>query len=265
MFVVVLAKLAGSLDTELPLLASDLGQTAYEVRLLLTGGLPTIVLLTADKSAAVNLLAKLKARANEAIAFDSSAVVASEKMLQIRKFHFDSECLVLDDDTQESIAYNDILVLLRATHESRISSTVEEKSKKFSAGRAILSGGLVLTKTSASSKIVHSEERQDVLYIYRKAGALPILLNGSSARYLGLAQRMASTERANFLTTVEMLREHAPNALYDDRLVTRKIPERISQFAVQGISSASRVACSNDAAMDIFAHLLAMCLLKRIL
>jgi hypothetical protein len=265
MFVVALAKLAGTLDAELPHLASDLGQTPYEARMMLTGGMPSIVLLTPDKHAAITLLGRLKAREHHAVAIDSSAVVSGETLKQIRKFHFDSDSLILDDDLQESIPYDDILVLLRASHESRVTNSIEEKSKQFSAGRAILSGGLVLTKNSTKSKDVHSEERQDVLYIFRNGGAHPVLLNASVARYTGLGQRMATTERANFLTTVEMIRERTPHAYYDERLVTRKVPDRISQFVVQGISSSSRVVSSNNVGVDLFAHLLALCLVKQIL
>jgi len=265
MFVVALAKLAGTVENELPHLAADLGQTSYEARMLLVGGMPSIVLIASDKNAAISLLGRLKSRGHDAVAFDSSAVIQNEDMVQVRKFRFDSECLVLEGDSEDCVAYDSLLALLRATHESRITTTVEEKSKKFSAGRAILTGGLVLTKNSSTSKTVYAEDRQDVLYIYRKGGARPILLRSSAARYTGLGQHMASTERANFLTTVRMIHERAPNAYYDERLLTRKIPERVAQIVVQGISSSSRVACSNDVGMDLFAHLLAMCLAKKIL
>jgi hypothetical protein len=73
---------------------------------------------------------------------------------------------------------------------------------------------------------------------------------------------MASTERENFLIAIELLRERAPHAAYDERLVGRKVPERLCQAASRGISRERTVETTSAAGMDLVAHLLAMWLAK---
>lgn len=245
MFAVGIAKLATSLDEEAPLLARDLGSTPYETRLVLAAGLPAIVLVAADKSRALEVLGSIRGRGHEGLAFDTSAVVASGAMFSPRRFHFEADAMIADAPEVQRLAYGQVAALLRASHQIRIERTTQHKEKKFSAGRALLTGGLVMTKTRETTETTRTEHRQQVLYIFRKGGAPPWLLREEGTRYDGLGDKMAATEHANFLVTVELLRGLAPAAAYDDRLVTRKVPERIAQ------------------AEDLIAHLLAMWLVKR--
>jgi len=262
MFVVGITQLATTIDVESPLLASDLGLTAYEARMYLLPGLPAIAMLTPERSRALELLARLRARGHEALAFDSNAVVASQDMCALRRFRFEADALVTENPQEQRLPYEAILATLRATHHTRVETTTEEKSRKFSAGRALMSGGLLMTKSTTSSSTTRSEDRQEVLYVFRNDGEPPWLIRESGPKYEGLGERMASTERANFVTLVAMVREFAPSALIDDRLVSRKVPERISQVAVQSFAKGRSVEASSEAGVDLLAHLLAMWMAK---
>lgn len=263
MFIVGIAHLATTLDVECPLLASDLGLTPYEARLYLLPGLPAITLLTPEKSKALELLAQLRARGHDALAFDSSAVVASQDMCPVRRFQFEPDALVTENPQLHRLPYSGIFATFRGTHHTRVETTTDEKSRKFSAGSALLTGGLVMTKKTTTSSTSRSEDREEVLYIYRNDGEPPWLLRESAPKYEGLRERMAATRHANFLTTVSMLRDRAPQAIVDDRLVGRKVPERISQVAVQSLARGKSVESSSEAATDVLAHFLAMWLAKR--
>lgn len=263
MFVVGIAQLSSTIDQEAPQLAASLGVTPYEARMLLLPGLPAVALVTPEKSRALDLLGQLRARGHDALAFDSGAVVSTDDMCLIRKMSFEADALVTENPQVQRLPFSSVLVTLRATHHTRREVSIEDKSRQFSAGRALLTGGLVMTKSTTTSSTTRSEERQDVLYIYRNDNQPPWLLRESSAKYDGLRERMASTEHANFLTAAAMIRERAPNALADDRLVGRKVPERISQVAVQSLERGRAVESSSEAGMDILAHMLAMWLAKR--
>lgn len=61
-YVVALAELATPIEDEAAALAAHLGTTLYEERLNLNGGLPAIVLRTADRKEAATLLAAVRSR-----------------------------------------------------------------------------------------------------------------------------------------------------------------------------------------------------------
>ena len=263
MFVVGIAELAGTVDEEAQALASNLGSTPYETRMLLLPGLPAIVLISPDKARALELLANLRQRGHHALAFDASAVVSSSAMQLMRRFRLEDDAIVAEKPDEGRLAYDDVLVMLRATHDTRFEQTTEHSERKFSAGRAMLTGGLVVTKKESSTSVARSQERHEVLYLFRRSGQTPWLLPDSGPHYTWLGDRMASTERANFLTVVDMLRERTPGATYDDRLVGRKVPERMCQAAIGGQSRDRTFATSSAAGMDMVAHLLAMWIAKR--
>jgi len=261
MFVVGIAQLSGDLDQEAQALAADLHSTAYEVRQLLLPGFPAIVLVTPEKSRALELLANLRGRGHDALAFDSDAVVPSSDMRLLRRFHLDDVSVVAEGPDEARLPYGDLWLILRATHEVRKEQSTEKSERKFSAGRAMLTGGLVLTKKETTSTVARSSERHEVLYLFRRSGG-PWLLPDSGPHYDWLGARKAATERANFLTVIDLLRERAPHVVYDDRLVGRKIPERMYQTAVGGSQSERKVERSSASGVDIIAHLLAMWLAK---
>jgi hypothetical protein len=268
MFVVGIARLAGALQDELTALAADLGMTAYDARMLLAPGIPALVLVTPDKSKALGLLGSLRARGHEALAFDTQAVVSSQAMVSPRQLAVRTDRFEASLPEPVQLVFSDILALIRGTHETRVDATVATTKRKFSAGRAALSGGLVMTKKETNTSSSHVYDKQDVLYIYLRSGGRPWLLRERGTRYDGLGDRMAPTERANFLTVVDILRQGAtqavyrqgaPQAVYDESLIGRKIPERLTQIAVQGMGSGStRVESSTDAAMDLLCHFVAM-------
>jgi len=259
MFVVGIARLAGALQDELTALAADLGMTAYDARMLLAPGIPALVLVTPDKSRALGLLGSLRARGHDALAFDTQAVVSSQTMISPRQLAVRTDRFEVSLPEPAQLVFSDILALLRGTHETRVDATVATTKRKFSAGRAALTGGLVMTKKETLSSSSHVYDKQEVLYIYLRSGNRPWLLRESGTRYDGLGDRMAPTERANFLTVVDILRQGAPQAVYDESLIGRKIPERLTQIAFQGMGSGStRVESTTDAAMDLLCHFVAM-------
>jgi hypothetical protein len=264
MYVVGVARLSTSLQEEAPRLASDLGMTAYEARMLLAPGIPALLLVSPDKSQALNLLAALRARGHEALAFDSQAVVSSDAMVSPHTLQVRNDGFLSLRPESDHLLFSEVHIVLRATHEVRLDESVETHKRKFSAGRALLTGGLVMTKKTSSSSTSHSYEKQEVLYVHRHGGKRPWLLREKGIRYEGLGDRLAATERANFLTVVEILRSSARTAVFDEGLVGRKIPDRLAQVAIQSMSSSSSaVEVSSDAAMDLLCHFVAMWYAKR--
>ena len=76
------------------------------------------------------------------------------------------------------------------------------------------------------------------------------------AHYEGLGAARGLTALENFATTIRLLRERAPGARYDERLVRmQRAPERA---ALQGTGARSTVTTSSSSGVDVLAHLLAL-------
>ena len=256
MYVVAIIELNAPVDAEAVALASDLGITAYEARLMLVPGIPAVVRRTGDKPQALDLLGRLRARGHGAIACDASAVATSDRMPSMRRFRCGADALLLDDAPGAALPYDDVLALVAAVHRRRVASEGHVRDRNFSVARAVLSGGLVTTRTVTREAHNATEEREPVLYLFRRSGATPWILHEHGTNWAGLGRPVAPSAADNFRAAALVLRERMPRAAYDDRLVARRFaPERT---AVVGSGTLTTVTTSSEAAIDLLAHLVAM-------
>jgi len=241
MYLVAVAELRGPLEREAAELARDLGSTPYEARLAVSGALPSIVLTTSDRARAEELAAKLRARGQGAVLADTDEVVAHDRMVSMRRFALDAEGLRSPDDAA-ALPFVDVLCLLRAMHRTTTNTIAETTERKINVPAAVISGGLIATKVVRKESTVAVEQREQVLYVFRRSGATPWILPASTSQYVALGADLASTTHENFATTIRLLRAAAPGAFYDERLLR---PPRNANGAHAG----------ND--VDLAAHLLA--------
>jgi hypothetical protein len=253
-FVVAIAELNGPVDAEAAALAADLGVTAYETRLLLVAGLPAVVRTTPDKAAALDLLGRIRARGHGAVACDVAAVVSSSAMVVMQRFRIGEGAVTLDGRPDERLPLDDVLALVAAVHRRHEDKTTTTRETKFSMQRAIWTGGVAVTKTVSKETRSATEERVGVLYVFRRTGTTPWILHQQGTSWTGLPV-VAPTEAENFRAAVALLRERATGAVFDDRLVTRKAPERTS---LSGGSGNTTVRSSTEAGVDLLAHLVAL-------
>ncbi len=240
MFIVAILELTGP-PSDLARLANDLGTTLYELKLTLGAGFPAVVLATVDATLAASALKTVEAHGHVAELCDRRNITASDAMTALRDFELEPDAL-LADASGERLPYDDMLALLRASHRTTTVRTEDVKERKFRPGMAIATGGLVLTKTTTREVTSRSETRQQVLYLFRRSGAPPMILRERTARYRGLGADLRPTSLENFATTVRHLRQRAPGAFYDERLMSG----RPIRGVVEGV-----------AACDILAYLLA--------
>lgn len=247
-----LLAMATPVDALAASLARHLGKTVYEQRLALSGGLPAVVATVNDREAALATLAVLRGEGHDATAFDATSVVQSANMTSVRRFRLDPTALVLDP-SGEALPYDDIHAILRATHRADIERTKQVEVRKLSVGRAVLSGGLIVRKGSQESRVEREGEQRQVLYLFRRGGSAPWILRATEARYppeLG-----AATSLIGFAQTLETLRERAPDAAYDERLLRRKVSQT---FGSSRSSDSSSLSFSSEAGIDLLAHVIAL-------
>ncbi len=255
MFVVALTELRGAPEAEAAALAGDLGTTAYDARLLLAAGMPAVVRTTPDKAAALDLLARLRARGHGAVACDAAAVVASADMVPMRRPRLGADAVTLDDRPGERLPYDDVLALVAAVHRSRTETATQTRETRLSVGRAVMTGGLAFTKTVKTDSRSSTAEREGVLYVFRRSGATPWILHEHGTSWAGLGLVLAPSESENYRAAVAALRERAPGAAFEDRLVARRAPETTS---LSGGGASTTVRTSSASSVDLLAHLVAL-------
>ncbi len=255
MYVVAIAELSATIDTEAGALADDLGVTAYEARLLLASGTPSIVCTTRDKPRALHLLSRLRARGHGAIACDAAAVVPSAAMPCMRRFRLGERSISLDDRRGASLPYADVVALVAAVHRRRTVHEAEGRHRELAIGRAVLTGGVVTTRAVKRETRAATDEREPVLYVFC-VGQAPWLLRERGTSWAGSGLPVAPSASDNFRVTVAALRERMARAAYDERLLVRKsAPERL---AVAVESGATTTTTSSERGVDMLAHLVAM-------
>jgi hypothetical protein len=222
---------------------------------VLAAGFPTIVLTTADEERATALAATLRGEGDDAIACDTREVASAEEMVAFDRFTFEAEAVVAGG---QSLPYADVLCLLRAVHRSRATTETQTSERKFDAAKSLFTGGLSNTKVVAKTTREGAESREPVLYVFRKSGATPWLLRESRTHYEGLGAARGLAATVNFQTTVRILRERAPNAVYDERLMHAH--RALERSAKEGTGAKSTVTTSFASGIDALAHLVAVAL-----
>lgn len=245
MQLVAIARLSGTVDQAVAPLAAALGTTAYELRLLLNAGMPAVVLATVDPALAQSAFAAVKKCGHAVISCDRASIVPSSRMTALREFRFEAEGLRASASGGPLLPYRDIGAILRATHRSATTTTEKVEERKLRPVMAMATGGLVMSKKTTREVTTRTEQREQVLYVFPKALAPAFILREREAHYGGLGPELRPTSLENFQTVIRKLRERAPHASYDERLMNGR--------PVRGVAEGIE-------ATDILAHLTAMAL-----
>ncbi|HEY5956995.1 MAG TPA: hypothetical protein VIV60_10600 [Polyangiaceae bacterium] len=229
-------------SAQLNALATDLGTTAYELRLLLNAGLPAIVLITANEAQANGAVAAIARHRLVAITCNRSQTLSSDDMVTLQDFELRQSELVVNRATQISCPYANLRLLLRAVHRSVRQSAEQVKERKLRPLMALATGGMVMSKKVTKEVTTTTSQHENVLYLFRHGEFHPWLLRERGANYAALGGAMGPSSFENFMTTVARMRQLAPDAGYDERLV--------NSHPIRGIGDGSN-------AVDILAYVMA--------
>lgn len=239
MFVVFVASLARPGYLEAEAIAPLVGLTPYEARLTLATQPPCIVLNTPDRDRASDVLAVLRSRSHGAHLFDFEGFTPSHRMTRIDDFRLDADG-IQRTSTGELLPYGDVFAIIRAIHDS-------SGADMLRVSRPSLADGIV-PSADAMRMMSKIEDREHVAYFFRRSGERPWLLRERHAVYTGLGDERGAVAFSNFTHLLTRVRSASAMAVFDDRLVRRRVAEKMSP---EGIRT------SRDG-MDLLAHLLAM-------
>lgn len=249
--IVAIVALGRNAEQEAQFLAQDLGLTAYETGVMLRGPKPVIVLRTEDRNRAIDLASKLRSRGHDAVALDLDQVTWSEEMFRPKTFRLEGEELVAESQGRERrLPFADVFAIVRAVHTTDSSEVTTTSVTTPSFGRAALTGGIKVTKTTQRETSRTESVREPVLYVFRGSEA-PWLFVSQFLRYEGLGRSMEVSKTANFEVLVRLLRERMPSVPYDTRLLQAR------PVATVVNAGAKNLTVSSAHPLDILAHVVA--------
>jgi hypothetical protein len=196
-----------------------------------------------DISVAANAARVIERHGHRPVSGDRRQLPSSQAMTNIVDIGFEPSGLRADHSSGAELAYTDMFALIRANQRSEQTLVREEKERKLRPGMALATGGLILSKTTTQKVVTHTDVREQVLYVFTRSGAPPWLLREHGARYAGLGADLAPSSLVNFETAVRKLRERAPGATYDARLMNAR--------SIRGIADGA-------AATDLLANLIVL-------
>jgi hypothetical protein len=224
MIAVVLHDMPPNEDAAARALAGVLELTPVEARgrLAVPQGGPAIVARRGEPEAAAELVARLKAAGFRAFMVDADRVETDARRTTARRFTLGATAVQAETRTGDirALTYADVHFLARATGIASQTTTSTVESRQFSAGRALVSGGLVLTKAKTTTTRETEESWEGWLVAYPRAGAA-VVFRETETLWDGLGAALQPTRQANFTQFCALLRARCPAAVYDDRLMRR--------------------------------------------
>lgn len=220
----------GKGEALVPALAEATDKTLYEVRARLSSpeGGPAVVANFGEIEPAWAFAGRLRANGVAPILLTPEDVESDAQRFLVRTFHLGDHGVTATSRRGETSerSYREIDLILRGVRiEERVELQTTEQ-RKFSAGRALMTGGLVTSKTTRKVQQVTTEERDDFLHLYAH-GKPPLVFRSSAVTYQSLGPALQPSIAANFAYLVERLRQAAPQAIYDERLTNRQARARL--------------------------------------
>jgi hypothetical protein len=224
MHVVAIHSLKEDKETLADALAGALGVTRHEalMRLRAPGAGPLVVAVFGELDPAVQ-----RAKGLQSAGFGIAVLTAEEieietRAVMVKRFIFGADELHAETEGKESLSlsFPDVELILRGIGIVRSTATETEKTRSVSLRRAVLSGGMAISRTDQTEREVTTEERQGFVNLYAANGSVLVFRENALA-YDSLAHAPKPTRAENFADFIARLRQRCPGARYDERLLTR--------------------------------------------
>lgn len=218
MFMVTLLRAPEALDRAASALGARQGISAYEARTRLAGEFPRVVAVLADRALADEQAGGLRADGMAAAVLDGDDVAHDRGRDVALSLAFGPDALTatMRDGRTREVTYASVGLLIHGVRTGVATSVEESTVKSFSAGRAILTGGLSMRTTKTVTTTKTTEQRE--AFVYVRDGGPELALYERSMNYAFLGGGLAPSSMANFTTVLAALRTRCAGARYDGRL-----------------------------------------------
>jgi hypothetical protein len=197
------------------------GLAAVDLHNRLSGPLPRVLLSEADPDRAAGLAEALEAQGFVILTCDPAAVPGDDERVVARSLAFGPEGVRVASERGASdlIPPGAILLLQRGVRSITKTTVTEGTERKLSLGRALLTGGLVVTESGETTEVQRSTTHEPFLLLHRRDGKPDVVLYERRLDYRpSLGPALALSSGPNFEATTAQVRAVAGDAAYDDRL-----------------------------------------------
>jgi hypothetical protein len=251
-FLVAIMEVPQPLEASAQKLATRMGLTLYEARTRLSGEPPRVVSVLADGNEAHLLAQGLSRDGFSGVVADGDDIETDDRRAHIASLSFGAESLdaTLRDGSQRSVRWGDVTLLLRGNRTSQSTTTREDKVRSFSPGKALLTGGLMISSTKTTTTTSTSRQSQAFLYVYDGTTEPTLALYEQRLSYAFLGPKLQPSSLTNFQTVAAEIQKRATSAKHDARL-SKSPTLGVPPLAPKGVDP-------NEWKVDIAATLLAL-------
>lgn len=205
----------------LSVVAQATGLSAADVRPRMSGPGPWVLAVSATAETLASMLLALEKLQVQALVCDPSVVPSDNDRVVVRNLAFGPSQLVATDGTgvEHSCNYSAISLIQQGSRVHTSVETTKTTQRKFSAGRALLTGGLSLTKKEVISETKKTETSERFVLLSRSDGEADLMLYERRLNYQFLGSQMQSSSFANLQSLVARIKEKTA-AVVDDRVNT---------------------------------------------
>jgi len=267
MKLVAIARAPERPDEAAKALADAAGFTLAEARMRLAPE-PPALLARLEAGRADALVSALRTAGLAALAVDSEVPSDRDRLVAAR-LAFSEAGAVFTPRLGEAmaVAWADVLAILRGLRAARRETERTEKSWRFSAAAAIVTGGLEMTRRVERTVRSSEESTGQVILVYARDGRAAMLAEGG-LDFTCLGPGLQPSSTANMAEVARRLREAAKGAFYDERLL--RLARRSLPFLGGGESrsqTATTVTKRSDTSgsLDVLAEVMRQALAEGLL
>jgi hypothetical protein len=195
------------------------GLAAADVSRRLTGILPRVLLAFASPEQAEATAEALEALGFVAFSCDPAAAPGDGDRVLARAIDFRGDALSFFDGQghEHACPATALSVIHRGVRLTATNETVRSTERRFDLGKAILTGGLMMTSSAERNDLRTRETREGVLLLERNDGEPDIAVYERRLDYGCLGLDKLPSSYGNLEATLGRLRAVAPHAALEDR------------------------------------------------
>jgi hypothetical protein len=199
-------------------LAAALGLTLAEARLRLAPEPPSILARLAPEAAS-QLVAQLRQAGLAALRVEDAAHVPGMRLVARTATLGPPDAVFQSrEGAALTLPWAEVSVILRGASTVRSESAVLQQKAKFSLSTALATQGLKMSRKEEHTVRSQHEDTEQVILLYGRGGQRVVLRErGLDFAFLGAA--MQPTRIANMGALARLLKERAPGAFHDERLL----------------------------------------------
>lgn len=198
------------------------GLIVADLQRRLAGVLPRVLLLDASADKLRDIGAKLNLLGFLIAVVDPTDVPTDDQRIVPRSLVLGTSELVTVEgvgaETRRSIPASAIDLFQRGARATRETKTTKTSERKFALGRAVVSGGLVMTKKVERTDTSTVETREPFVLVQRNDGGPDMIIYEKRLDFRFLGAQMQPTSHGNLERVLANLRALAPTAPLDDRV-----------------------------------------------